>query len=158
MHVHADAFGQIVKATLVTTETGYRDNARLGQQDALAILAMAQLVAGADDRSDPEEATVLDELTAQITALTGGPLDVPRAYANDDYERLEKIREVGAQLTTPQTRELAYAIAYAVTISDLELAPAETEFLADLAVALGISDSRSDELATAVAQAVTPPE
>jgi tellurite resistance protein len=158
MHVHADAFGAIVKATLGPTEAGYRDNARISQEDARAILGIAQLVAGADDKEDAEEVMVLDELTAQITALAGGPLDVPRAYANDDYERLEKIREIGGQLTTPQTRELAYAIAYAVTISDFELAPAETEFLADLAVALGIPDSRTGELAVAVAQAVTPPE
>ena len=97
------------------------------------------------------------DLETQLAARAGTPLAVARVYANDDYERLEKIREIGAQLTTPQTRELAYAIAYAVTISDLELAPAETEFLADLAVAVGITDDRSGELAVAVAQAVTPP-
>ena len=156
MHVHAEAFREIVKATL-GAETGDRDGARLGEQDARAILCIAQLVAGADDRENPEETRVLDEITAQLAAHARTPLAVTRAYASDDYERLEKIREIGARLTTPQTRELAYAIAYAVTISDLELAPAESEALADLAVAVGISDDRSGELAVAVAQAVTPP-
>jgi tellurite resistance protein len=148
MHVHPEAFHEFVKAT---------GTPKLGEQDARALLGIAQLVAGADDREDAEETMVLDELTAQITALAGRPIAVQRVYANDAYERLEKIREVGGQLTTKQTRELAYAIAYAVTISDLELAPAETEFLADLAAALGISDDRTGELATIVAQAVTPP-
>ena len=157
MHVHAEAFREIVKATLGAPESGFRAAGPFGAQDAGAIVGIAQLVAGADEREDADEAMVVDELTAQVTALAGAPITVSRVYANDDYERLEKIREIGAQLTTQQSRELAYAIAYAVTISDLELAPAETKFLTDLAGALGIAGGRTAELAAIVAQAVTPP-
>ena len=142
MHVNADAFRAIVKAT-VGTET-------VGDTDARAVLGLCTLVAGADDKSDEDEEDVLAEIAGHL-----GPA-IPDVRADDDLERLEKIREIGAQLSATGTRELAYSLAYAVAVADLDLAPAESEFLADLAVALGISDDRADELAEKCAEAVTP--
>jgi len=142
MHVNGDAFRAIVKATAAGDT--------VGDADARAILGICALVAGADDKSDPDEDSVLAEVAGHL-----GPV-IPDVYANDDLERLEKIREIGGQLSGTGARELAYALAYVVAVADLELAPAESEFLADLAVALGISDDRADELAAACAQAVTP--
>ena len=142
MHVNAKAFETIVKVTVGAD--------RVGEADARAILGICVLVAGADNKSDVDE----DEVLAEIAGHLGPTL--PTVYAGDDLERLEKIREIGAQLSTQGTRELAYTLAYAVSVADLELAPAESEFLADLAVALGISDDRADELAEKCAEAVTP--
>ena len=142
MHVNGDAFKTMLNATVGQTA--------VGDTDARAILGICTLVAGADNKSDDEEEDALGEIAGHL----GPPL--PNVYANDDLERLEKIREIGAQLSTTGTRELAYMLAYVVSVSDLELAPAESEFLADLAVALGISDARADELASQCAQAVTP--
>lgn len=144
MQVHANAFKSLVTATVGAGAT-------VDEGDARAILGICALVSGADDKSDLDEDSVLGEIAGHL-----GP-SVPNVYAGDDLERLEKIREIGAQLTSTGTRELAYALAYAVAIADLELAPAESEFLADLAVALGVSDGRADELAALCAQAVTPP-
>jgi tellurite resistance protein len=148
MHVHAAAFHAIVKATGVNY---------LADDEAKAVAGIAQLVAGADDKEDEEETAVLQEIIDHLSAFAGLAVAIPTVQANDDYERLEKIREVGARLPTAPSRELAYALAYAVSISDMDLAPAESEFLADLAVAIGISDDRADELASIVGQAVTPP-
>src|SRR5206468_256157 len=131
MQVNAKAFQSLVTATV-------GGGATVGEPDARAILGICALVAGADNKSDDDE----DEAVAEIAGHLGPP--VPSIYAGDDLERLEKIREIGAQLSTTGTRELAYTLAYAVAVADLELAPAETEFLADLAVALGVSDARAD--------------
>lgn len=144
MQVHANAFQSLVTATVGAGTT-------VGESDARAILGICALVSGADDKSDADEDSVLGEIAGHL-----GP-PIPNVYAGDDLERLEKIREIGAQLSSQGTRELAYTLAYAVAIADLELAPAESEFLADLAVALGLSDARADELAAVCAQAVTPP-
>lgn len=143
MHVHGEAFRSIVKATA-------GDGATIAEPDACAVLGICALVAGADDKSDVDEDSVLGEIAGHL-----GPT-VPDVFANDDLERLEKIREIGGELSTQGVRDLAYALAYVVAIADLELAPAESEFLADLAVALGVSDARADELAALCAQAVTP--
>ncbi len=144
MQVHANAFQSLVKATVGAGTT-------VGETDARAILGICALVAGADDKSDADEDSVLGEIAGHL-----GP-PVPNVYAGDDLERLEKIREIGAQLSSQGTRDLAYTLAYAVAIADLALEPAESEFLADLAVALGVSDDRAGELAALCAQAVTPP-
>ncbi|HSN29781.1 MAG TPA: hypothetical protein VLT45_26015 [Kofleriaceae bacterium] len=144
MQVHANAFQSLVTATVGAGTT-------VGEPDARAILGICALVAGADDKSDADEDSVLGEIAGHL-----GP-PVPNVYAGDDLERLEKIREIGGQLSSQGTRELAYTLAYAVAVADLELAPAESEFLADLAVALGLSDDRAAELAALCAQAVTPP-
>jgi len=149
MHVHPDAFRTIVKHTLGIE--------RLATEDAAALVGIAYLALDADDREDPDEIAVVDEIAQQLCALANVEVAAPGVRATDDYERLEQIRKLGAQLSGTPARELAYALAYAVSISDLDLAPAETELLADLAVALGIPDDRAAELAAMVAESVTPP-
>ena len=148
MHVHADAFRRIVNTTI--------GSERLGANDAAALVDIAYLALGADDREDPDEVAVVDEIAQQVCALANTQVVAPGVRATDDFERLEKIRELGGQLSGAQTRELAYGLAYAVSISDMDLAPAESELLADVAVAFGIADKRADELAAMVAEAVTP--
>lgn len=143
MHVNGEAFRSMVNATA-------GDGTTIADADARAVLGICALVAGADDKTDPDEDSVLGEIAGHL-----GPT-VPDVRANDDLERLEKIREIGGELSTQGVRDLAYALAYLVAIADLELAPAESEFLADLAVALGVSDERADELAALCAQAITP--
>ena len=157
MHVHPDAFRAIVKLTLGSREQNYRDGAAITPADASALVGIAYLALDADDREDPDEVAVVDEISQQVCALANTQVVVPGVRATDDFERLDKVRELGGQLSSQQTHELGYALAYAVSISDLELAPAETELLADLAVALGIPDDRAAELAAKVAEAVTPP-
>jgi hypothetical protein len=149
MHVHPDAFRAIVSMTL--------GSERLGTKDAIAIVGMLYIALDADDREDPDELATVSEISDQVGALAGTKVEAPGERATDDYERLEKIRKLGSQLSGPPSRELAYALCYVVSIADLDLAPAETELLADLAVALGISDDRAAELAALVAKAVTPP-
>jgi len=148
MHVSAIAFRQIVRAAGVTA---------LSPEDARALLGIAALAAEADNHDDEEERAVVDEITAHVRALAGTPVDVPDVYVEDDRERLERLRELGMRLSTREARELAFEIAYAVSISDMDLGPAEGRLLDNLGVAFGITDDRSGELAGVVAESVTPP-
>lgn len=148
MHVHADAFRKIVNATL--------GSERPTAKDAAALVGIAYLALGADDREDPDEIKVVDEISQHVCALASTQVAPPGVRATDDFERLAKIRELGGQLSSAGAHELAYGLAYAVSISDMDLGPAESQLLADLAVALGIAEKRADELAAIVAEAVTP--
>jgi tellurite resistance protein len=130
-------------------------------EDVVAIVGIGQLVAGADKRDDADERSALDELTEHLCKLAKiTPANIPALASplpGDLDERLDRMGKLGEKLTSMQAKELAYAVAYVVSISDLDLAPEEAEMIDDLAVALGISDERSDELAAAAASAVTPP-
>ena len=155
-HVDEKAFDAIVKATLGPGEQGYRDGTKLGEADATALVGIAYLMLDADDRENPEELEVVEEVAQRVNALTGAQVSAPAVRATDDFERVEQLRALAGELSSVQVRELAYALAYLIVVADFELAPAESELLSDLAVALEIPDERSDELAVIASQAVTP--
>ena len=81
---------------------------------------------------------------------------MPDVRANDDLSGSRRSARSAASCRRRACATSHTALAYVVAIADLELAPAESEFLADLAVALGVSDARADELAAVCAQAITP--
>lgn len=148
MHVQPDAFRTIVKRTLGT--------ARLGAEEATALVGIAYLALDTDGREDSEELAVVDELAQQVCALAGTAVPAPGVRATDAYERVDAIRQLGGKLSTAGSRELAYAIAYAVTISDMDLAPEEIRLLSNIALSLQIADQRAAEIAELTAAAVTP--
>ena len=61
MHVHADAFRKIVNATL--------GSERLTAKDAVALVGIAYLALDADDREDPDEIKVVDEISQHVCTL-----------------------------------------------------------------------------------------
>jgi tellurite resistance protein len=131
----------------------------LSGEEARAVLRIAYLAVEADLDEDADELAVFDMLSAQICAVAGIPL-VPgaplRRVPMDDEERITRIRALRGQLPSRASRELAYAFAYLVVVSDIELAPIETTFLRELRETFGISSSRGGDLATMVAEIVTP--
>jgi hypothetical protein len=74
----------------------------------------------------------------------------------DAEERRAQIASLATQLATTSARELAYLVAYLLIVSDLELAPVETELLEGLQRALWIEGPRASELAAEVSELVTP--
>ena len=63
MHVNGDAFRAMVKATVGAGEGGYRDGMTVSEPDATsAVLGICALVAGADDKTDADEDSVLGEI------------------------------------------------------------------------------------------------
>ena len=156
MHVSPGAFREIVTATLGSRDTGYREGAALGEDEAVALVRIAHLALAADDREDSDEVEVVHELVAQLCVLANTGAIASPELAHGDGDRLARIRDLGRQLRATPARELAYALAYLVSIADLELAPAEQALVDTLAPALGLAGERAAELAILAARAVTP--
>jgi hypothetical protein len=132
---------------------------RLDAAQVRAIVRTAYLAAEIDFDEDVEERATLDSLGEQLSHIAQvrvEPIPTVSPLPLDDEERRARIVELAPELTTRSARELAYAVAYLLAVSDVELAPAETRFLDDLQDALGIADDRAAELAATIASAATP--
>lgn len=127
--------------------------------DAELIVAIAQLAVAADRRDDPDERSLLDALVAQVYAHANVSTSAPTLPPiDDDEQRVEHLRSHAAQLAGKPSAGLAFAIAYALTIADMDLAPEEGDLLDALREALGLDDERAEDLSAAVGMAVTPEE
>lgn len=127
--------------------------------EARVIVQIAQLAAGIDLDEDGDERGLLSVLTRQLCAIVGIPISSVRVLSPlpiDAEERHAQIASLASQLATTGARELAYLVAYLLIVSDLELAPVETELLEGLQRALWIEGPRAAELAAEVSELVTP--
>jgi hypothetical protein len=124
-----------------------------------AIVQFAELVAGADFKTDPSEHDLLESLIEHLAALTEiSPRSIARIgqLPSDAEERQPVCTALASRLGTTELRELAFAFAYLVVVTDHELAPAEIEALDDAQQALEIDDDRATELTLTIAELVTP--
>jgi len=129
----------------------------LPPQDAELIIAIAQLAIAADRVDDPDERRMFDELAAHIYRHANVSTSAPSlAPVDDDEQRIDHIRSHAAQLAGKPSASLAFAIAYALMIADMDLAPEEGTLLETLREALGLSEDRAEDLSAAVGMAVTP--
>ena len=132
---------------------------RLGPDAARTVLQLARLAAEIDLDDDPAEQALLRSLTMQLCTATGVALnDLPHRFPvpTDDEERAAQIATLVQQLPTTGTRDLAFALAYLLIVSDLEFAPIEAALLEQLRCALTIPPGRASLLIEAVARIVTP--
>jgi hypothetical protein len=123
------------------------------------ILQIAQLAAGVDLDEDLDERGLLGTLTQKLCATAGIPLETVTPLSPlpiHTEERTAQIATLADGLVTSSSRELAYIVAYLLIVSDLELAPVETELLDGLRGALRIEGRRASELAAEVSELVTP--
>jgi hypothetical protein len=74
----------------------------------------------------------------------------------DAEERNAQIVSLASRLMSPQSRELAFVVAYLLIVSDLELGPLELELLEALRQALCIDGSRATDLLAEASELVTP--
>jgi hypothetical protein len=118
-------------------------------------------VVGADLDEDPAEVSATVQLGRQVCALAGvrfedvlrpSPLPLPR----DEEARHDWVERIASDLQSTRARELAYMVAYLVTIADLEVAAPESRLLADLRAVLQLSDDRAADLAARAAERITP--
>lgn len=154
MNIGAQQYEKIVAAA-------YEDSAKvLAPEDAELIIAIAQLAVAADRVDDPDEQRLFGEIAARVyghanletSASTLTPVD-------DEEQRIEHLRSHAAQLAQkPAAAALAFSLAYALVISDMDLAPEEGVMLETLREALGLSEDRAQDLSAAVGMAVTPEE
>jgi hypothetical protein len=123
--------------------------------DAETILGLCQLAVDADGREDPDEIAMFFAFGAALYELAG-IAGTPTPTFASDLEDDHRLQELASQLHEPASRELAYAIAYVLTVADVDVAVEESEFIEKLRSALDLDSDRADELASEIAAAITP--
>lgn len=124
--------------------------------DAEVILELAQLAVDSDGREDADEIQSFFALGKAVLAMANVKSSIPTFMGGDeDHERM---RELAQKLGTTEAKELAFACAHLLSISDVDIAPEEDEFIGALRDALAISEARGDEIAAQLNAAVTPPD
>jgi len=127
--------------------------------EARTILQIAQLAAGVDLDDDDAERGLLNTLTHRLCAVAEIPIStvpVVSPLPDGPEERTARIASLANRLVSTPARELAFIVAYLLIVSDLELAPLESELLEGLQRALRIEADRADDLLMEVAALVTP--
>ena len=118
------------------------------REEGETILQIAQLAAGADEESHPQEHMVLQQIAQYIGSTVGLELDelhmIPKVP--DEEARAARLARLGRRLGTRSLKELAYALAFLVAVADLELVPEETTALEEFQFALGVTDRRAMDL------------
>jgi len=120
------------------------------------ILEIAQLAAGIEAEDNPAEHQTLQAVAEQVGSLIGlepGEL-LPIPAIPDEDARGALLRSLAKQLETRAARELAYTVAFLVSVSDLRLTPAETSELEAFQHALGLDYRRATDLTVFVAEVV----
>lgn len=157
MDLDADTFRSIVNATAGKPEAGYRDApARLTASEGIALVRLARLAVDADDREDQEEMAFLEKVVAHVCALADITAPPEQDLPHDDEERVEQLADIASALVGKPSAALGYAIAYMMTISDLDVAPVEATFVEDAGEALDIDPEHGDELIATVGALLTP--
>ena len=124
-----------------------------------AIVQLGYLAAEIDLDDDPDEAALLGALGDHLWRAAGSapePVGLVTPVPLDREERLAWVDALAGQLHTTSGRELAYVVAYMLTIVDLELAPVEGKLLDELRRALHLTEPRAADLVATAAEIVTP--
>lgn len=128
----------------------------LSRAEAETILQIAQLAAGADNESQPQEHMMLQAIAERVGASGGLELGelhlIPKVP--DEEARAARLQRLAKLLGSKGTRELAYTFAFLVSIADLELVPAETTALEEFQFALGVSHRRAMDLVVMLSEII----
>jgi hypothetical protein len=148
----ADAWG--VRVGKVLPEHGQVD---CTPQEAHLLLELAYLTTAIDHDVNDDEVQAFRELFARLKALVVADAEPPseadlatvlrnfRARTARGKE-LERITELAAKLDKDPLRELAYKVAFAVTLIDFATTDAEVAVDVALRKALAIDDAKADQL------------
>lgn len=144
-------------------EAGYRENAKerskLTAPEAELVVAIAQLAVAADRVEDPDERALFEQLAGHIYVHANVATTPPSLGPVEDAEqRIDHLKSHAAQLKGKASAALAYAVAYILAISDMDLDPDEGLMLEILREALGLDEEKADDLLPVVSEFLTPPE
>jgi uncharacterized protein (DUF697 family)/tellurite resistance protein len=110
----------------------------MNPQDSRPILTIALMAAFADGLKDERERAAVKRVAEALGAEAG--VDLPALYTQVLVSKPD-LAQVAAGLQSPDMRQLAYEMALGVCEADGSQGPAESEFLARLAAALGLPES-----------------
>jgi hypothetical protein len=131
----------------------------LTRDEAFAIAHAAQIAAGVDLWENPEEHALLRQLVEHVCVIVGiTPADIQPAspLPIDGEERHAWCVRIASALNTPGADELAYVVAYLVTVADIEMAPLENDFLDELRIVLGLDRGHAADVVVTVSSLLTP--
>lgn len=133
---------------------------KLESTEALTVVQIAQLAAGVKLDDDPPAQAILQAIAQQVCSLVGlKPGEIrPIPLLADYAARAACLEAVAKQLRTRGARELAYALAFLVSVADLELAPVETTALEAFQRALGLDHRRATDLVIFLSETVAADE
>lgn len=131
----------------------------LGVEQARGIIALGRLAVDADRTVDGDELDLYDDIADLVCEMAPGADPDEIVEAEDrkprgDDDRKARLAENAGKLGTPAVKELAYAVAYLLTIADLAIQPEEDAYLSALQDALAIGDDRQSEIAATVGDAI----
>ena len=150
---------------IVPVERTFQLTDPLSQPELEAILEAAYLVVSSDRQIRAEEEAALrrvaERLAEQNRALSGAGMAPPlenllvelSERKNRDGQN-GRIEAVAAALPRPTTRALAYRVACAISLSDLETHDREFEIDLALISALGLPQETADEIAAEVQESL----
>lgn len=151
--------------TMITTEMIRRvlsqrrgEGGAVTEADARAVLEIACLAVASDGTIAEEERAVLHLLSSELRAYRQADLDALVHACNEQTrdERVERLRAVGASLSSDAARHLAYRVSIVTAMADLAAADEEFEFDLDLQDALDLPTDVADDLSAEVHAALTP--
>ena len=127
-------------------------------KEADAILEVAYHTTAADGRLSDDEFESFRAVASKLRAMAaGGTSPMNDATLNKLFERyaqridhaarVDRLQALRVDLERKEARELAYKVAYAMSLCDLETNQEESEFDEELIVALELGDDRADALA-----------
>lgn len=115
----------------------------LTEREASAIIDVARLAASVDKKSDVSEMAVLIQLLGHLTQMANmAGIPFPTKAIDED-----RLLDISDSLIPNGARELAYACAYLVMISDQTMTPEETKLTSMLGDAMVIDPGRAKVLA-----------
>ena len=129
---------------------------RLSPIDAETIIELTQLTVDADGREDADEIKMFFSLAKVVFGLAGMADASAPTFVSDD-EDSARMQALSGKLSTPEAKQLAFACAHLLSISDVDIAPEEDAFVADLRDALGLGEDEADALVGRINTAITPP-
>ncbi len=136
-----------------------RADLTVGEVDA--ILEAAYLMTLADGHLSEDEYEAFRTLVSAMRGLAAGATKllndgelakVIERYTirSDHAARDERVTVLRTQLNRPMARELAYKVAFAMSLCDLDASDDEQDYDDELVAAFGIDDERADALAAEV--------
>ena len=140
-----------------------RADLTVGEVDA--ILEAAFLATAADGRLSPEEYEAFRSVASTLRQIAAGKGSGPRkliadkdldalferfAVRSDHATRSERLLTMSGKLGRTLVKELAYKVAFAMALCDLEANADESDYDDELVAAFGLDQDRADTLAAEV--------